>query len=544
MPTTVTDRLFGENSSVAVKAPVVAVASTAIALSGLAAIPTAAGNYTPNTGDRILVPNQADPTQNGIYNASTAAWTRTGDFDGANDVVQGTLVCALLGAGSSLAFYQLTTANPVIGTTPLNFSPLASNPNLTYPQTAAEVNAGVTPANTTYLPGDFRRYGGDPTAISSNGTFNSAAADSTAAILSAFLTGHTVLGGGRNCGYKCSQSIPLTNNMDFDAQDCTIYWTADVAAFTNTTGAAVLYPNVRGRLRAKSNVASTHAMLDLVDVNRGYFDIAQVDRGVASMSWGYAIRIRTSVSTALWNKIMPMEVDAVNTGAISIENANCNQNVVLGFKLINDASILLPYGVKITGGGDNSFFDLDLEASFSTNGGGSAYGVNFNTGTNNKIYGLRTEGYANAASFFGVNYAGTAGDNEVYGHYYTGFGASGAFSGLVAGNTYVGAGYAYFNAGSITGLKGEVAWDSVADRIKGTTNAGGTRLMVQSPALDNLNMNGSQITNVAPNTSGWGTPTGATVVANFPGASATLVQCSEAIAAIINALKAQGNLGA
>ena len=38
-------------------------------------------------------------------------------------------------------------------------------------------------------------------------------------------------------------------------------------------------------------------------------------------------------------------------------------------------------------------------------------------------------------------------------------------------------------------------------------------------------------------TSGWGTPTGAAVVANFPGASATLVQCSEAIAEIILALK-------
>lgn len=42
---------------------------------------------------------------------------------------------------------------------------------------------------------------------------------------------------------------------------------------------------------------------------------------------------------------------------------------------------------------------------------------------------------------------------------------------------------------------------------------------------------------------GWGTPTGAAVVANFPGASATLVQTSTAVAELIAALKALGLFG-
>lgn len=42
--------------------------------------------------------------------------------------------------------------------------------------------------------------------------------------------------------------------------------------------------------------------------------------------------------------------------------------------------------------------------------------------------------------------------------------------------------------------------------------------------------------------SGWGAPTGAAVVANFPGATATLVQCSNVIAALINGLKNFGLL--
>ncbi len=43
---------------------------------------------------------------------------------------------------------------------------------------------------------------------------------------------------------------------------------------------------------------------------------------------------------------------------------------------------------------------------------------------------------------------------------------------------------------------------------------------------------------------GWGIPTGASLVANFPGASATLAQCSEVIAKLITDLKAFGLYGA
>lgn len=45
-------------------------------------------------------------------------------------------------------------------------------------------------------------------------------------------------------------------------------------------------------------------------------------------------------------------------------------------------------------------------------------------------------------------------------------------------------------------------------------------------------------------TTGWGTPTGASVVANFAGASAGLTTCSAAIAEIITILKAYGLIGA
>jgi hypothetical protein len=57
-----------------------------------------------------------------------------------------------------------------------------------------------------------------------------------------------------------------------------------------------------------------------------------------------------------------------------------------------------------------------------------------------------------------------------------------------------------------------------------------------------VSVNATQV--AGPRITGWGTPTGPSRISNFPGASATLVQCSNAIAQIIADLKTHGMLGA
>lgn len=157
MTSTITDRVYGESSTVAVKAPCVSVSNgISLPLVGL----TAVGGYTPLVGDRILVKDQTDPSTNGIYNASVGAWRRSGDFDGPYDCTQGTLIVVYFpNAGATI--YQLVTLNPIIGTTPLAFSSFV-NPNQTYPQTAAEAAVPVVPTNFSYAPWrgeDVRRIG-------------------------------------------------------------------------------------------------------------------------------------------------------------------------------------------------------------------------------------------------------------------------------------------------------------------------------------------------------------------------------------------------
>lgn len=118
MPGTITDRLDGLTTSVAVKAPCRVATTTQTALGGLQTI----SGVVLAEGDRVLVKSQTSSVENGIYQASANGWVRAPDFNGARDVVNGTLV--LVGStGSDVLYKTIVTANPVIfGTSTITFS--------------------------------------------------------------------------------------------------------------------------------------------------------------------------------------------------------------------------------------------------------------------------------------------------------------------------------------------------------------------------------------------------------------------------------------
>lgn len=82
------DRIKGLASGLGVKAPVRTITDSPITLSGEQTI----NGVGVVDGDRVLVNDQADPIENGIYDVSTGPWTRSRDFDGRKDVVNGTMV--------------------------------------------------------------------------------------------------------------------------------------------------------------------------------------------------------------------------------------------------------------------------------------------------------------------------------------------------------------------------------------------------------------------------------------------------------------------
>ena len=109
-----TDVFNGALTSVAVKAPVRVQTTANITLSGEQTI----NSVAVVDGDRVLVKDQTDQTENGIYIVSTGTWARSPDFDSQRDVRKGTMVLVEDGT-----IYRCTTANTIdIGTDNITFA--------------------------------------------------------------------------------------------------------------------------------------------------------------------------------------------------------------------------------------------------------------------------------------------------------------------------------------------------------------------------------------------------------------------------------------
>lgn len=172
MSSNLTDRINGVLSSLAVKAPCLYATTANITLSGLS---TRAGGLWASAltaGNRILVMNQTDATENGIYDADSSDWSRSKDFDGNRDVVRGTRVPVVSSSGFTGVMYEVTTANPiVIGTSNINFTPASGD--------ASGLSVTATGTTTSRLLAD--RYL-DILSVTDNGANTNGTGNNSAAI--------------------------------------------------------------------------------------------------------------------------------------------------------------------------------------------------------------------------------------------------------------------------------------------------------------------------------------------------------------------------
>jgi len=111
------DIVDGLSSSTAVKGPVLVATTANVTLAGEQTID---GVLTAET--RVLVKDQADPTENGIWRTSSGDWTRTKDFSRNDDVKPGTIVNVTGGSTNSGIWTVLSEDDPVvIGTSEITF---------------------------------------------------------------------------------------------------------------------------------------------------------------------------------------------------------------------------------------------------------------------------------------------------------------------------------------------------------------------------------------------------------------------------------------
>lgn len=112
-------------------------------------------------GDRVLVKNQSNAPDNGIYVAASGAWKRTGDADESAEVTPNLTVAVEQGSAQADSIWQLISNAPIVlGTTALVFqnittglAPLASpvfTGNPTAP-TAAQFDSDTSLATTEFV---------------------------------------------------------------------------------------------------------------------------------------------------------------------------------------------------------------------------------------------------------------------------------------------------------------------------------------------------------------------------------------------------------
>lgn len=119
MATSLTDRRSGISGSLAIKQPCRVATTAAITLSGLQTI----DGVAVVADDRVLVKDQSNAVENGIYIASTSEWERAKDFDGPLDAVKGTFVLVIEGIAGGGKEYQVTTADDItVGTSPITWA--------------------------------------------------------------------------------------------------------------------------------------------------------------------------------------------------------------------------------------------------------------------------------------------------------------------------------------------------------------------------------------------------------------------------------------
>ena len=114
-----TDRAEGLTGSLGIKAPVVAATTANVTLYGVQTI----DGISLVAEDRVMVKDQTEGEENGIYTVQATAWIRSPDWDGKKDILQGTLVSIAQGTTNGLTIWYVATANIItIGTTAVTFT--------------------------------------------------------------------------------------------------------------------------------------------------------------------------------------------------------------------------------------------------------------------------------------------------------------------------------------------------------------------------------------------------------------------------------------
>lgn len=256
MTSTTTDRRLSVNAGAAVKVPVKTATTAAITLSGLQVI----DGYQTVDGDRVLVKNQADATQNGIYLAHAGAWTYDADWAASPyNVKKGTLVFVTDGA-TTFGFWRVTSSDPLTpGTSSFAFAFLGFPSSISVPVSLANGGTGGTSAITAL---DNLTTRGADIASAASINLDNATGDLPNVTGTITIT-QIVLGAGKWRTVRFTGSLTLTNGASLDLGGANIQtFSGLIVAFRGYDAGVVRLVTTFPAVQAQNLGNTTQALVD------------------------------------------------------------------------------------------------------------------------------------------------------------------------------------------------------------------------------------------------------------------------------------------
>ncbi|CDX21459.1 conserved hypothetical protein [Mesorhizobium plurifarium] len=210
-------------------------------------------------GDRVLVKDQADQTQNGIYTASEGQWLRAADARTARTMQKGTTVHVQEGAVSADRVYAFETLDPVIGADPIVLSFYLSQDTLgdavdAANAAAASAAAALTSKNAaatsaTNAAGSATAAAGSATAASTSAT-NAATSATNAGNSATAASGSasTAAGSATSAGTSASAAAGSASAASSSATAASGSATNAATSATNAAASAVAAANAAAAL--------------------------------------------------------------------------------------------------------------------------------------------------------------------------------------------------------------------------------------------------------------------------------------------------------
>jgi len=289
--------------------------------------------YTLLDGNRVLITQQTDAAQNGIYDYDTATsgFTRSSDFDGNPDgeVTSGNMIPVTSGSTLYSTIWVLVTSNPIIvGTTDLEFT-LFSQPHELIAGVGIDINANTISVDGASLAGNSISWTGDTFNVDVNSGTLSTALDS-------------------------KLDVTVFNTLTGTTLPATYLAISDFNTFTGTT----LPANYYNKTEINSYTGTTDTRLDTIEDN------------ITGLSATTATKLDTAVFTGYTASTASNEIFLIHTGGTEL-------NTILATAIEWDSEEVSGAAFSWTGSSEIEILEAgDYELN---------YNIPFNVGNNSSI---------------------------------------------------------------------------------------------------------------------------------------------------------------